>query len=480
MSTEGKSFFRQLEERIASSASLLCVGLDPRVARVEGAARKILEENRRLIEATAEYTACYKPNIAFYEAHGAEGIEALEETLSIVPKEIPVILDAKRGDIGATAEAYANLVFDRLDAGAVTLSPYMGKSSAEPFLNYPGRGFFFLCRTSNPGADRLQELRVGSSGGDPLFIKIADEVSGWSADAGIVVAGNDPASLAAVRRRFPEIWILAPGIGAQGGSVEEAVAAGLARSGSRLLPVVARGVSGAKDPAAAARKFRDDINRAREKVLKNGVGSKAPVRARDYRKEEIFQGLVDTGCFRLGSFTLKSGIVSPFYLDLRRISSSPRLMRQVARAYASILPDRKDQKIQRLAGIPVAALPFSTAISLETDIPMVYPRMNAKDHGTGNTVEGGFVSGERVVLVDDLITTGKSKIEAADILRKEGLLVEDLVVLLERGRQGRKDMEQKGIRLHAYAQAEELFQYLLDRGIIGEEKHAELVAFIAD
>jgi uridine monophosphate synthetase len=480
MSIEGKSFFRLLEERIAASASLLCVGLDPRVEPGKNAARKIMNENRCLIDATAEYTACYKPNIAFYETHGPAGIEALEETLRLIPEDIPVILDAKRGDIGATAEAYAALVFDRLKVGAVTLSPYMGKSSAEPFLKYSNKGFFFLCRTSNPGAERLQELTVGSSGGDPLYIKVADEVNGWSTGSGVVVAGNDPASLAAVRRRFPEIWILAPGIGAQGGSVEEAVTAGIARGGSRLLPVVARGISGAKDPTEAAREFRDSINRAREMTLRNGVGSKAPSRSREYRKEEIFQGLVDTGCFRLGSFTLKSGLVSPFYLDLRRISSSPRLMRQVARAYASILPDQRDHKIQRLAGIPVAALPFATAISLETDIPMIYPRMNAKGHGTGNTVEGDWSSGERVVLVDDLITTGKSKIEAAEILRGEGLVMEDLVVLLERGKQGRKDMERNGIRLHSYARAEELFQYLLDRGIIGQNKFDELVAFIAD
>ena len=476
MSAAEKSFFRLLEERIASAKSLLCVGLDPRVSPGRGAREKLLEANRRLIEATADYTACYKPNIAFYEAHGPAGLEALKETLALIPKEIPVILDAKRGDIGATAEAYAAMAFDELGAGAITLSPYMGRSSAEPFLARREKGFFFLCRTSNPGAERLQELSVGSAGGDPLYLRVAAEVSDWSEDAGLVVAGNDPASLEAVRRRFPRVWILAPGIGAQGGSMDEAVAAGIGPDGSMLLPVVARAVSGADDPSEAARKYRDAINRARESAVKSSVGSKVSVKARNYRKEQIFQGLIDTGCFRLGRFTLKSGLVSPFYLDLRRISSSPALLRLVARAYASVLPEGE---IDLLAGIPVAALPFSTALSLETDIPMIYPRMNSKSHGTGNSVEGAYAPGNRVVLVDDLITTGKSKIEAAGILRSQGLVVNELVVLLERGHQGRRDMEREGIRLNAYARAEELFQYLLDRGIIDGAKHDEMIDFIS-
>ena len=477
MSPERKPFFRLLEERIAAAKSLLCIGLDPRVSPGKGAGDRLLAENRRLIEATAEYAACYKPNIAFYEAHGPEGLKALKATLSLIPAGIPVILDAKRGDIGATAEAYAAMAFDELDVHGITLSPYMGKSSADPFLARAERGLFFLCRTSNPGAEKLQELSVGSVGGAPLYLRVAEEVCGWSQNAGLVVAGNDPDSLAAVRRRYPEVWILAPGIGAQGGDVDEAIAAGVAEDGSRLLPVVARGISGADDPAAAAREYRDAINRAREAALKSGIGAKSRTGTGDSTKAQIFQGLIDTGCFRLGNFTLKSGLVSPFYLDLRRISSAPRLLRLVAKAYASILPG---EGIQRLAGIPVAALPFSTALSLETEIPMIYPRMNSKNHGTGNRVEGTFTPGERVVLVDDLITTGKSKIEAAEILRSEGLLVEELVVLLERGRQGRRDMEAQGIELHAYARAEELFDYLLERGIIDTAKHAELMAFIAD
>ena len=477
MSATDTSFFSRLDERIAAAKTLLCVGLDPRVEAGAGATDEIVESNRRLIGETAEFTACYKPNIAFYEAHGPAGIDALARSMELIPGDIPVILDAKRGDIGATAEAYARLVFDRLNAGAVTLSPYMGKTSADPFLNYNDKGYFFLCRTSNPGAERIQELSVGRTGGDPLFLRIADEVTSWCNRAGLVVAGNDPESLRAVRRRIPHVWILAPGIGAQGGSVEDAVTAGIAADGSKLLPMVARGISAAPDPASAAREYRDAINNAREAVVKASVGSRIPVKSRNLQKDEIFQGLVDTGCFRLGKFTLKSGLVSPFYLDLRRISSSPRLMRQVARAYASLLPEKTTD---RVAGIPVAAVPFATALSLETDIPMIYPRMNAKGHGTGNSVEGAYKPGETAVLVDDLITTGKSKLEAVEILRGEGLVVDDLIVLLERGTSGRRDMEQNGINLTAYAQAEELFQYLLDRGIIDQSKFDELLAFIAD
>jgi uridine monophosphate synthetase len=483
-------FFQKLEERSAGIKSLLCVGLDPRHAIQPGsdAAESLtgmIEENKRIIEATADLALAYKPNIAFYEALGAPGIQALEVTLELIPDEIPVILDAKRGDIGATALAYAQAAFGLHDVDAITLSPYMGKDSIEPFIKDPRRGAFLLCRTSNPGGADLQLLE--DAGGRPLFLNVADLAASWGKNVGLVVAGNDIEALRAIREEHGDVWFLSPGIGAQGGSMEDAVAAGINDRGSGILPVVARGISQADDPGRAARKFVDELNAAREKALSgrrsagNGVVSGAvsgenALRSADPLKQRVLGGLIDAECFKTGEFTLKSGEKSPFYIDLRRVMSYPSLMRDVARAYARLIRElqAEGEEFDAIAGIPVAGLPLSQAASLETGIPMVFPRMNAKSHGTGNTVEGRWKPGDRVLLLDDLITSGKSKIEALEILRGAGLKVDKLVVLIERGARGRKDMEEAGVDLRSFAEIHEFLPLCQDRGLISVEQRTEM------
>ncbi len=165
---------------------------------------------------------------------------------------------------------------------------------------------------------------------------------------------------------------------------------------------------------------------------------------------------------------------------MRRAGAEPQLLRRLGRAYAQLLAELPGDPPDRIAGIPVAALPLAAAVSLETGIPLVYPRMEQKKHGTGNRIEGDWQPGQRVVLLDDLITTGKSKLAAAEILQEAGLVVEDLVVILERGRQGRRDMDAAGIRLHAWAQVEELFDYCRNQGVIDEEAYGAMRAFAAE
>jgi uridine monophosphate synthetase len=210
--------------------------------------------------------------------------------------------------------------------------------------------------------------------------------------------------------------------------------------GWRPGPSRARG-----DPAEAARALRDEINRGRAAA---GPESKTPTgwtrrSEKDGLKEKLVNALITTGCFRLGDFTLKSGKKSPFYIDLRRLISDPAALTLAGRAYAMLA---KECIFDRLAGIPAAALPLATAAGLALETPMIWPRMPVKDHGTGNRVEGAYSPGERALLLDDLITTGLSKREAVEILRAEGLVVEDLVVLVERGKAGRSDMEGLGVR----------------------------------
>lgn len=464
------SFFARLEERAQRIDSLLCVGLDPRVPVEE-----IVSENRRIIEATREYALCFKPNSAFYEQHGPAGLRALQETLSLVPDEIPVLLDAKRGDIGSTAQAYARACI-HYGVDAVTVNPYMGEDSVRPFVD-SGLAVFVLCRTSNPGSREFQALRVGDAG--TLSVEVARTTQGWQGEVGLVVAGNDAAALAEIRAIRPETWFLAPGIGAQGGSMQEALLAGSREDGKGLLLAASRAISGAADPAEAARSLVEGAREVRGRAVGSGqegrAGSSAygpgpsgesaiPASVRD----RLLDAILDTGGFRVGEFTLKSGAISPFYVDLRRLQSMPGALETAAMAYEALLPQSGSSPIDRVAAIPVAAVSLATALSLRTRLPLIYPRLPPKPHGTGNRVEGEWKAGERVVLVDDLITTGLSKIEAVKVLREEGMVVKDLLVLLQRSR-ANPEIEDAGLLLRAAARVEDLVERALVRGLIGQD-----------
>jgi uridine monophosphate synthetase len=459
------TFFSKIEDSFKTKNSLLCIGLDPRLSPDEekNPLKSIVEKNKLIIEATARFTACYKPNIAFFERYGVAGWEALEKTLSLIPEDIAVLIDAKRGDIGPTAEAYADSVFKNLKADGVTVNAYMGQEAADPFIKFADKAVFVLCRTSNPSSRWLQDEKSGS---EDLYMKVARDACGWGKNVGLVVAGNDSQALAAVRAAVPAAWFLSPGIGAQGGKMEDAVCSGLNEQGTGMLPVVVRAITEDKDPGERAKEFVE--------AFRNAAASRKTAVKKDPLKQATLEGLVKTKCFKLGSFTLKSGIVSPFYIDLRRVVADATVLRTVAKAYATLV---KGLKFDKLAGIPIAALPLATALSLELGLPMIYPRMNAKAHGTGNVIEGDWKPGDRVLLLDDLITTGASKLEAIEILRKEGLIVEDLIVLIERGVQGRRDMEAAGVRLRSYAQVEEFFEVCESMGLVDSKGKQELLEF---
>jgi orotidine-5'-phosphate decarboxylase len=256
--------------------SLLCVGLDPEIDKLPGdlaglpPAEAVLAFNREIVAATADVAACYKPNIAFYEALGPDGLRALQETLALIPDEIPTICDAKRGDIANTMRLYARAVFDVYGFDSVTASPYLGQDALEPFLSRKDRGVFVLCRTSNPGAAQIVDLPVE---GRPLYLAVAERIRTWNENrnVGLVVGATYPDELARVRAACPELPILLPGVGAQQGNLEAAVAAGIDRERMGLVVVAARQVlyasSGPDFPRAArqaAAALRDRINQARQ------------------------------------------------------------------------------------------------------------------------------------------------------------------------------------------------------------------------
>jgi orotidine-5'-phosphate decarboxylase len=229
------TFLDMLQGAERQNASLLCVGLDPEPAKFprhwQGDASKIFDFCAAIVDATTDLAMAFKPQIAYFAAHRAEEqLERLVAHIRRVAPHVPVILDAKRGDIGATAEQYAIEAFERFGADAVTLSPYMGFDSVQPYLKRHGKGAFLLCRTSNPGGDDFQNQRLATVDGQPrLFEHIAQLAQGpWNLNGqlGLVVGATYPAEIERVRALAPTVPLLIPGVGAQGGDATATVKAG--------------------------------------------------------------------------------------------------------------------------------------------------------------------------------------------------------------------------------------------------------------
>jgi len=261
------SFRDRLSAAARHNGSLICVGLDPDLNRFPPSLatlppkQAIVRFNRAIIEATKDLVCAYKPNLGFYAAFGVPGIEALVETKKMIPDEIPVILDCKAGDLAVTSEGYARGYLETWNFDAVTVNPYLGEDSLEPFLNKAGKGVIILSKTSNPGSGDLQDLYVETGEGrEPLYLNVARRAAVWndrySADVGLVVGATYPDQLKRVRKVCPTLPILLPGVGAQAGEVEASVRAGVDADGGSLIVSSSRGIiyaSSGEDFAERAR-----------------------------------------------------------------------------------------------------------------------------------------------------------------------------------------------------------------------------------
>jgi orotidine-5'-phosphate decarboxylase len=265
----GTTFREKLSEAGRRNQSLLCVGLDPDPSFLKGT--PVADFLKAIIESTQDLVCAYKPNLAFFEALGIGGMQTMLEALTRVPGHIPIIADAKRGDIGNTDRFYAQALFEQYDFDAATVSPYLGHDSVEPFLEYEEKGVFLLCRTSNPGAADFQSLRLEN--GRPLYEEVAQRANEWNTrgNVGLVVGATWPEELARIREICPALPILVLGVGAQGADLPETLRAGLDSLAGGLIVNSSRQVlyaSGGDDYAQAARKaaqeLRDEINRQRD------------------------------------------------------------------------------------------------------------------------------------------------------------------------------------------------------------------------
>ncbi len=264
------TFQEKLDWVIDKNDTLLCVGLDsdtekisPELKRQEHAQFVF---NKWIIEQTADLVCAYKPNTAFYESRGIAGISELKLTCDFIRTtypNIPIILDAKRGDIGNTNNGYLKFVFDYLQADAITIHPYLGQEAVQPFLDRTDKGIIILCRTSNPGAKEFQDLPVN---GEPLYTLVAKNViNNWNKNGNcmLVVGATYPDELAEIRKIAGEMTFLVPGIGAQGGDVAKTVKAGLNSQKKGMIINAGRSIIFSENPKMEAKKLKDEINRYR-------------------------------------------------------------------------------------------------------------------------------------------------------------------------------------------------------------------------
>ena len=271
-----KPFRQRLAAREAAAESLLCVGLDPVLGKLPRhlprSTAGVTEFLIGLVDATRDLVSCYKPNLPFYLALGPDGISILQHVREAIPADIPMVLDCKVNDLGDTARAWAQTAFDLLEADAIVVNPYMGEDALSPYVTYDDKGVIVLVKTSNSGFGDVQDLRLAD--GQPLYAHIAAKSVAWDAQypaaIGMVVGATHPEQLAQVRRQCPDTYILLPGIGAQGGDVQQAISAGADAAGGSLLCSSSRSIMYASDgedfaeaARAAAIALRNEINRYR-------------------------------------------------------------------------------------------------------------------------------------------------------------------------------------------------------------------------
>jgi uridine monophosphate synthetase len=473
------NFMDKLQQAIACNQSLLFLGLDPNLEILPKRYQsdRIIEslwnwlENQ--IATTTDLVAAYKPTLGLYAALGAPGIELLQRTLAAIPKDIPIILDAKHGDIN-TSTILARTMFQDWGVDAVTLSPYSGQDHIAPFLVHPDKAVFILCTTSNPAAVALQEYPNSEN---PLYLQVAQEAKNWGTPerVGLEVGTTSPEVLARVRQIAPERMILARSIWSEGGNLSDILASGLNSNGDGLLIPIPVDILITDSPRDKINLLREEVNESRTKVINEGstcslwlpdvcVLNKHP-------HLDLILQLYDLGCILFGSYVQASGATFPYYIDLRKIISHPQIFYQVLNAYADII---KDLEYDRIAGIPYGSLPTATGLALQMQKPMIFPRKEVKAHGTRRAIEGNFEAGEKVLVVDDILISGKSVMEGAEKIKAAGLEVNDIVVFIDHEGGVKDKLKANGYNAYSALTISEITETLYQAGRINEEQYLAL------
>jgi len=469
------NFFDKLNRNILQNQSLLFVGLDPNPEMMptryesEDIIAGLGEWLEFIISQTSDFVCAYKPTLGFYEALGIPGLQLLQKTLTAIPSHIPVILDAKHSDLN-TSNIFARTVFTEWQVDAITLSPYTGQDHVVPFLVYPDKAVFILCCTSNPGAEALQQYPTKES---PLYLQIVKESKNWGTpeQLGLEVGTTNSEVLATIRGIAPERIIMARSIWAEGANLRQILEAGLNTNGDGLLIPVPQDMLGNLQLSQEIQSLHAEINQIKTEIIHENstcsVWFSDVCLLNQHPQQNLILQLYDIGCIMFGNFIQASGAVFPYYIDLRKIISNPQVFNQVLTAYEEIL---KNLNFDRLAGIPYGSLPTATGLALRLNCPMIFPRKEVKAHGTRRVIEGNFHPGEIVVVVDDILISGKSVMEGAEKLESAGLNVNDIVVFIDH-EQGVKDrLQQNGYRGHAVLTISEITNTLYQAGRINDEQ----------
>jgi uridine monophosphate synthetase len=436
-------FFIQLTDAIAARQSLLVTGLDPNPEMLQSWAarrglggRSFLSQARHwikaVIEATAPHVCAYKPSLGFYQALGPVGLELLLEVRDLVPRELPLIIDAKHGDLNSSS-ALAQYLFKELAADAVTLSPLAGQDIAAPFLLYSGKAVVMTCHSSNQAARVIQHYPNEQ---EPLYLRIVRETQLWATPDQLLleVGTSDPAILARVRQEAPERFLILRSLWGQEEKLEAMLQAGFTAAGDGLLLPLPQNLLVEDDIAERAAALKRQISDSRDAWLtqQEQAGScvlwQAP--AEGDPMDQLILDLFDIGCLLFGEYVQASGAVFNYYVDLRQIISDPNLFHRVLQAYAGCMAELA---FDRIAGIPYGSLPTATGLSLLLHKPLIYPRKEVKAHGARRLIEGDFEEGDLVVVVDDILITGGSVLEGIAKLESSGLVVQDVVVFIDHG-----------------------------------------------
>ncbi len=441
---------------------------------------KLLDWLDWVIEQTQDQVCAYKPTLGFYLALGSGGLELLEWVLRRVPAGIPVILDAKYADLNS-ASALARQAFEVWNVDALTLNPYAGQDLVAPFLLYPHKAVFLLCRTSNPGANAIQDYpseamamqQGGTEGMDPLYLNLVRQCRSWGTpeQVALEVGSPDPWVMRRIRAVAPERLILARSLWGEGVDWQACLGAGLNEHGEGLLLPVPQDWLARQDLKEAVTHLRETVEKARSQMRRLGSESVCDLWMPDVcllqpdPHADLILELYDIGCILFGDYVQASGQTLPYYIDLRTIISRPQIFHHILNAYAEILATLS---FDRIAGIPYGSLPTATGLSLRLNKPMIYPRKEVKAHGTRRQIEGSYQPGETVVVVDDILITGRSAMEGAEKLRSAGLKVEDIVVFIDHEQGVRERLQEQGYRSHAVLTLSEIKTTLFRAGRIDE------------
>jgi uridine monophosphate synthetase len=471
------NFTAKLHQAIATNNSLLIVGLDPNPEMMPSEylqSKDLLQDLETwllwVIESTSDRVCAYKPTLGFYEALGIAGFELLALILAAIPKSIPVILDAKHSDLN-TSTVFAKAIFEQWQVDAVTLTPYAGQDHAAPFLVYSDKAVFILAHTSNPKAEILQRY---PSFEQPFYLHLVKEAQSWATPEQLYleVGTTNVEVLRKIRAIAPERTILLRSLWSKKNNLESLINIGLNSMGEGLLIPIPQDFLASNHLATEVANLNQKLNTYR--VAKTNQGASCDLWTPDvcllasHPYQSLILELFDIGCLMFGEYVQASGATFSYYIDLRKIISNPHLFNQVLDAYGDIV---RQLEFDRIAGIPYGALPTATGLALNLQRPMIFPRKEVKAHGTRRLIEGNFHPGEKVVVIDDILISGKSVMEGAEKLKSAGLNIEDIVVFIDHEGGVKERLKDNGYRAHSVLSISEITDTLYEAGRINQEQY---------